>query len=333
MDAHTERALARLRDRDAAHLRELAALMVAEANATPLKELATPRFIAGQIATALEALTHGDVARDWVHARMDDGRERWSDDDRTMRTWLPEEVDVPLRKLLERPYTPNEALTLRILDQPAVRSMLADILDDAVRKFWQRMRNIEGKILGGVGSKARKRARGLGRGLLGGVATNLAGSVVGTVADELEGALDRRVKEFVSEATGRALQRMARQLSDPENAEAFGKFRIAVLDVLLDTPLSELTAEAEATRPEEIVDVVIEGIRAAVSAEDFVEQTERRVAAALDETGDGTLGAWLSEVGLSDVWSDTTAELLTDRLHAVVETDAFADWWERLFTA
>jgi hypothetical protein len=45
------------------------------------------------------------------------------------------------------------------------------------------------------------------------------------------------------------------------------------------------------------------------------------------------LGAWLDEVGLRDVWADSTAELVAQRLQAVAHTEPFERWWEELFAA
>ena len=50
----------------------------------------------------------------------------------------------------------------------------------------------------------------------------------------------------------------------------------------------------------------------------------------LDETGDGTLAAWLEEVGLLEVWTDTTTDFIAQRLQAVVATPGFEAWWTDL---
>jgi hypothetical protein len=317
-----DRALQRLRDPDGDALRQLAVLVVRETTATPLRELATARWIAGQIATALEALTRGDVARRWVDERIAQQRSRLQDEERPLRHWVPEEVDAPLRKLVGKPWTPSEELTLRIIDQPAVRKLLDEVLEDTVRRFAQRVRNLEKGFAGGLGGRAVRRGRGLFQ--------NLAGDLVGAVAEEFEEAFERRIREYVGQATGRAMKTIVRRLSDPEDAETFGQLRVAVLDVLLDTPVKELAGEADAMNPEEIVDIVVQALKSAVSADDFVDRTTERMQAVLDEAGDGTLAAWLDEVGLTDVWTDTTVELVTARLAAVVTTDDFVTWWSDL---
>ncbi len=55
MDVAAERALARLRDPSGDAITELARLTVLETTATPLREIASPRWLASQLATAMEA--------------------------------------------------------------------------------------------------------------------------------------------------------------------------------------------------------------------------------------------------------------------------------------
>ena len=58
------RALARLQDPDGDALRGLARLVVDQTTATPIAEIASPRWIASQLATALEAeAIPGEAAR------------------------------------------------------------------------------------------------------------------------------------------------------------------------------------------------------------------------------------------------------------------------------
>jgi hypothetical protein len=337
-----DRALKRLKDPDGAALRALAELVVNETTATPLRSIATPRFVAGQIATALEAIARGDTARTWADRQIARQRDHWKDEHRPVRTWMPKEADEPLRKLLARPWTPDKDLTLRILDQPALRRLVGEVLEDSLVRFQKRLKSIDKAGIGAFGARAAKRSRGLfgdmARSIapeLHGVAHNLGGiaeNLVGAVTEEIEGALTDRIKEFVAGATSDALATSAKHLADPKYAQGFGELRVAVLDVILDTPVSRVAAEADKLKPEELIDVVVGGLRAALDAPDFVETTEARVAKALDQAGDGTLGAWLDEVGLRAVWTETTTELVHQRLVAVVKTPGFDAWWSTLFT-
>ena len=95
--------------------------------------------------------------------------------------------------------------------------------------------------------------------------------------------------------------------------------------------MDQLSAEADKLKPEELVDIVVSTLRSVLDDENFVNRTEERVRQVLDEAGDGTLRAWLDEVGLTEVWTESTTELIADRLQAVVHTSEFETWWTQLF--
>ncbi|MEZ4238119.1 MAG: hypothetical protein R3F59_18625 [Myxococcota bacterium] len=305
-------------------------MVVEQTTETPLATIATPRWIAGQLAAALEAGTRGDLLRGWVDRRIASERDRWGEEERSLRAFVPDEAQEPLRELLGRAYAPDEQLILRIVDQPAIRGMVKVVLTDTVTRFRRRLSEWDSGEFGGIGRRAAAR----GRGLLGNVGKNLGGmaeNLVDAVREEVDGALEGRVTEFVTGATTEAVRTIARYAADPRHAAQFGELRLAILDVVLDTPIRELAGEADKLKPEQAVDVVVAAVRAAVSDDAFVEQTEERVAKILEEAGDGTLGAWLDEVGLREVWTDTTTELVSDRLRAVVGTERFEAWWLALF--
>lgn len=318
-------ALERLRDPESGALADLARLLVEETTATPLKAIVHPRWVASQLATALEAFSRGDLARSFVAARLEKGIGEWRTHEELARDWFPAEVDGPLREVLQHPWAPDSGITLRILDQPAMRNLVAEVLTTMLVRFRKRMSQLDGGLLKNIGGRAAKRSRSL----FGGVA-DLADTVVGVVKEEVEHGLDERVKEFVAGATRDALKGIADHIADPAHADAFAELRVGVLDVLLDTPVGDLVAEADKARPLEIFDVVVAAIRNTVHDPDFVATTEARVAAVLDETGDGTLAAWLEEVGLLEVWTDTTTDFIAQRLQAVVATPGFEAWWTDL---
>lgn len=325
------RALARLREPQAVALKSLARMVVDETTATPLAELASPRWLASQLETALQALTRTDALKHALTERMEKGRETWATDERPLRAVIPEEVVPPLEKLLARPWTPSEGLMRRIVRQPPVRDLIARILEDTLQRFGRRMRAMD-EGAGGLGLRAARRGRRLGKGLLAaaGVA-DMATDLAKTLSEEVEHALESRVKAFIGEATTRAADTMIADMSDPDTAESFAEFRVALLQEVLDTPIQELAAEAEGMGPLDALDVIAEAIRAELATDDFADRAESRIARLLDEAGDGTLGAWLDEVELRDVWVDTTTELVTDRLRAVVDSEAFLQWWAALF--
>ena len=202
------------------------------------------------------------------------------------------------------------------------------MLTDTVTRFRRRVTDVEG-VLGSVS----RRGAEVGRSLFGSVGRNLEGmaqNLVGVVKEEVDHAFEGRIAEFVDGATREAVRSIAAYLADETHADAFAQMRLGVLDVLMDTTVACLAGEADKVGPEEIVEVLVVAVRASVDQDDFVEQLTEQVRSVMDEAGDGTFGAWLREVELEEVWTGATTELLADRLGAVVATDAFTDWWQRL---
>lgn len=327
MNKIATRALERLRADEGRQLNELARLVVVEATNTRVAAIASPRWLAGQIATALEAATHGDLAKTWAKSRIEHERGRWSEDDRPLETWVAPEVQEPIRKVLGHPYAPSEDLVMQLIDHGAIHELMRQVLAGSLSRFSKRVRNLDDGMLGGIGGRAARR----GKKLFGGLSSGLADNLVGAVKEEIDQAMENRVAEFAAQATGEALRTMARYASDPRNAQAFADLRLSLFDYALKMPMKDVAAEADKLDPETMVEILISALRSTVARDDFVKKAEERITLVLEETGDGTLGAWLDEVGLTDVWVESTTELIADRLKAVVQTPDFEDWWSGLF--
>ncbi|MBX2802454.1 MAG: hypothetical protein KTR31_32540 [Myxococcales bacterium] len=328
MDDSAIRALQRLREPDSPALADLAALVVAQTTATPLAELARPEWIANQVAAGLEAATRGDHLRAWVDARIAEQRDRWAAEERPLKGFVPDEALEPLQSLLGRPYVPDEELVYRLIDQPAIRELVHTVLSQTVQGFRKRLGDVDG-MLAGLSRRAAKH----GKGLLGNVGRNLGGmaeNIVGAVRDEVDHALEGRIADFMDNATTQALRTIADHAADPAQAQALAQLRLAVLDVVLDSPIQELAAEADKLKPEEIIDVVVGAVRSSLADPEFVPRLRSRIADTLQEAGDGTFGDWLDEVELTSVWTRTTTEFVADRLASVVQSDAFETWWQDL---
>lgn len=316
-------ALSRLRAPDSPHLDGLIDLASREILDQPVRDVIDPALLAAQATAALIALEDSS-AREAIQRRVAQAIERHADATHTLRPSLPSAAVEPLRKLLGRPVHASEELTFRLIDQGVVHTLLAEILESALRRFARRAKRVDDRLkavderLGGLGKRAR--------GLFGNVASELAHAV----GDELEHSVERRIREFVHQGTSEMLKVAARRLADPEQAAAWGEFRVAVLDVMLDTPVKELVREVASQDPEGAVKEVLDVLAAAARADGFEQELAKAVRLLLDEVGDGSLGAWLDELGLRDTWRKATAPVLRQQLQQVVQSNAFSAWWAAL---
>lgn len=331
MDSIAEKALKRLQEPDSLALSELSSLVVAHVSSKPLREIIPPAWTAQQFKLSIEALTNGDQAKNWLQKEWHAAIERGLNEERHAGTWAPKEATELVREVLARPLQPSEELVERFLDQAAVRNMIKLVLEDAIRRFAQRAKRIDDGVLGGIGGKVARRGRSLGKGLLGRRASDMAENLVHSVADEVEQAFERRIGEFLEGATQRSMKTIAREMSDPKNAEAMVQFRHAIFDAALSAPVKDWAKELDGLEMDEIAEVLQRNLNKWVNKEHFETQMTRQLNSVLDEAGDGSLRAWLEPLDLAEPWTNATTSLVRDHLQTLVQTDAFVTWWARLF--
>lgn len=325
-------ALARLRHPDGAALRALASLVADEVARAPLAELVPPVRVAAEVRRWIAATAESPTARDSVVRRVEALRQAatsptWGP--RTPRRWVVPEVEAPMRELLATRWSTDEALVLRLINHASVKSLLASVLSDALKGFVDRVRNVDDGLLGGLGSKAVQRGRGLFGGLASGLGSAAEG-LVGAAKAEIQSALEGRIQPFVGQASEDAVARIAAWLADPEHADSLAELRLAVADIVLDTPIAEWARQLDGVDAGRVADLCLAAARGALQRPDFDEVVAEAIREALALFGDGTLASALDEAGLRDAWRDSLTESGAERLAQLVATDAFAAWWEEL---
>lgn len=311
--------LTRLRDPSDPALGELADLAVRHWLQTPLAQLplwptdvpALQQALADQLEESRADLL--EIARRALHAGESEPR--------TPRQLIPEDAWSPIRLMAGHPLTLSESLTLEVIDQGVVHRLLAEILESALRRFLHKARKVDDRIkrvderLGGFGRRAR--------GLFGGVAQELANAV----GDEVEHSVERRIKDFVKQATSEMLKVAARRIADPSQAEAWGAFRLAVLDVMIDLPVSEWTAQAQAQDPESLLGLLLDETILAIRSSAVESRVTEVLEALVEREGERTPGSFISDDSplLGPIASQTTRSL-----RDVVSTEGFEHWWLEL---
>lgn len=328
----SDAALARLRHPDGAALRSLAALVADEVARTPLAELIPPSRVAAELRRWVAATGEGPAARDAVVRRITSLRQTaatpaWGE--RTLRTGVVPEVEAPLRELLQTPWSPDEALVLRLINHASVKALLASVLSASLQGFVDRARNVDDGLLGGLGGKAVQRGRGLFGGLASGLGSAAEG-LVGTVRAEIQSALEGRIQPFVGQASEDAVARIAAWLADPEHADSLAELRLAVVDVVLDTPIGEWSRQLDDVDAGRVADLLLAAARGALQRPDFDERVSEAVRDAMQLVGDGTVAGALDDFALRDAWRSSLTDIGAERLAPIVATDAFAAWWEEL---
>lgn len=330
----TDAPLARLREADSPHVRALAALIADDLAKTPLRDLVPPAVLAHEgrrwirvVATAPPSARAAWIARvEAVRRHAQEGPHA----QRTLRDAAMPEVEAAARRLLSAPWSPDEALVRQLIDHPATRAMLGEVLTASLHSFLERVRSLDDGVLGGLGGRAVTR----GRGLLGGLAQGLSAAtegVVATVREELQRALEGRVQPFVGQASEDAVAGIAAWVADPAHAPALAELRVAVFDALLDMPLADAAGQLDGLDASELIDVLI-GVASSLDASAGLDARLQELAElALDVAGgDGTPGAVLASLELEAPWRDALTEALARRLAPLFQRDDFGAWWSAL---
>jgi hypothetical protein len=156
---------------------------------------------------------------------------------------------------------------------------------------------------------------------------------MGVVGQEVERQLEDRAREFMEAGIQRLVGAVADHVCDPRFAHSYGSWRVHMLDVLLSTSQRDLAAEVEKLDPDALVSTGVAILRAFVGRPELVGEIEGILREVLVQAGGRSLREMLLEAGsqeLTDQGLTVLRDLLRQRTRAVVETPAFALWWDEM---
>lgn len=317
MSSDAQRTLARLRD-EPEQLEQLVALGLDHVLERPLSELVDAGWLAKAITDGVRASAASQEFETWVADRVE---QALSQADR-MHGALGEKVPVtllgPLEKALRREYQPDRELVRALLDHPSTRTILREILQANILEFGKRMRSMvpdAGKVPGG------------------GFASRLAGVAKGVataVGSELEKQLEPRVKAFVDDILGKAVDMMVRRVSSEEFAPEFASWRIDVLHAFMEQPIDRLVAERHKYPPKDFAADAAAILRALAAWRGLSEEVEQVLGELIREHGKTSAKAFLDGSGLEKAWRPQLEEALVRQARELVAGEDFGAWWTQL---
>lgn len=303
---------------------KLAALTVERLLERPLVDLADPEEVTQRIQALLVGLGGSENLEALILDRLERGVERLEGEDGTLGDWLSEDATEQLLESLARPYPMDQELTLRLLDHEAMRNLVRRVLRETLSNFVKKLRPgmPESRILSGIGRRAGRLTR-KPREKLGG----MGDGVLGAVGGEVERQAERKVGEFVDQAVGGVLRRIAEHVCDPAHEEQFGSMRSAAgrvgLSITSETAAREI-AKADLPAMASFVAAYLDGL----STHDRLGPWIGEVVA--DEVTDLTLGDYLEQRGILDPWSDWARASLAEQTRDLAHTEEFEAWFTAL---
>jgi hypothetical protein len=317
MSEHSERILHRLRH-DPEQLDALVEIGLDHLLARPVAELVDHLWLAKAVTDGVRASARSPEFERWVADRVEKALGRVDALDGTLGDKLPVTLLGPLEQALGRPYQPDRELVRALLDHPSTRTILREILQANVLEFGKRMRTMMADASrlpgGGIASK------------LAGVAKGVASAVGG----ELERQLEPKVKSFVDDILGVAVDMMVARVSSEEFAPEFASWRIDVLHAFMAQPVNRLVAERHKYPPADFAADAAAILRALAAWRGLADQLEGVIGEVLSEHGHMSAREFLDGSGLEDAWRPQLQQALVDIGRELVSTDAFANWLEQL---
>lgn len=323
--------LSALRDPARGHVRALATIVVDHALATPITDLLPAPTLTARIRAALGEAAERPDLRAAVNDAVAAARSKAQGDGRALRELLLPGVEPAVREALALRWSPSEALVLRIINQPAMRELVASVLSETLHGFTARLKSADKGLLGGLGERTARRGSGLFGALAGGI-SEAAGGIVGAVRDELGSAMETKVREFVESATEQAVRGIAAWLAEPQHADRLAVMRAGVLDVVLALTVREVAQEVEELDTDAITERVLAALRDMARDPEAEAHLTRAAEEALDLLPDRTLGALAARYGLDTPVRELTAAWLEPQLTSLVSSAPFEAWWRAIHT-
>jgi len=281
---------------------------------TPIAQLVEPSFIAKQTVVVLHQSANSPQTEEWIRNQVNLVRQRIPSG--TLQESIPQELIVPVRTLVSRPVAPDKQLVSRLLEHRAVEELLRELLVGALQGFAKRIKP-------NIPSGSSNRLKSLKR---------VREGVLGGIGQEIERQAEQRVKDFVDGILSSVIAQTVDDLCDPAKGDTYGRFRVHLLDQILDTPIQELQREIDKFDPEELVSTALAITKAVAERENLEEEIANIIELGLAEFEDKTAGMLLDEAGIMDTWRAETETQVAETARAFVQTPGFHQWLSELLT-
>lgn len=170
----------------------------------------------------------------------------------TLLKWCPPPLLTLLRQLAKHPYTPDRALLLTVMSQPACRRLMRELMVGTLLDYGRKLRTAtsDGSAGKGLGALSRLAGEAMKKGS--GAFSALAPGVASAVADEFDRQLQKRAADFADGAVDELLGKMAAILTDPQRRAAQEELKLALLEAVLSLRGTQLASELTRVQPVEL---------------------------------------------------------------------------------
>ena len=221
---------------------------------------------------------------------------------------LPQRSITAIRDLAAQPLVIDEALMAELLDHPAARVLLRELLQQALHDFAEKIASL---FPGGqTAFRFVDQARAFAAAAVGGVGISV----------------EESVNESVDEALAPAFQLAARRMAEAEIAGELADWRGHVLKVLLDRPMNELIGTVDQVSADALAAQLSSYLHGIAEWHRLEVTVEQSIAAALERAGDQSLRAMIAGTSAETDWRPVLEKQIVDAAWPFVQSEAFQEW-------
>ncbi len=307
-------------------LAALAELIVDDAFDRPLSDLVDAEQSAELLHKALSAWQQSDQAHAGIRDQWDRLVATLQSQTEPLGEALPTELRVGIDEWVAQPFAANRELLLALLDRPAFRQLVRELLVDTLVGFGKRLRTPVagsrlGKGLSGLGRRARSRTGGIG---------DLAGDLASAVSDGVERQLESRAAEFADSAISSVIRELTDYLCDDSRADEQAALRQGLLTGLWELTGAQIAGEMERSNIEAGADVLRRSLGAWLDRPESRAELDGWLSTLLAHEDHDSLRELLDSLGLLDTFYELSVEQTRKRLQELVARKTFAQWLSTL---
>ena len=285
----------------------------------PIYSMLDTSFVQKQILLTLRTVTQGEQTEIWAKEILDQ-----------LRTLTPEEVPKidkellePIEEILSFPFALDEEICLKLMEHETIEEMMREVLTDTIEEFATKIKSITesatpSNVSKGFGAFKSLRDKAL------------KSTPLGSITQLIEKQIQYKTQEHITKSIYSSIIKTASLLSAQKNRQKQGEFRLHVLSIFLDMPVSMILEQVDSFGTERFVRILSTFLSRLASNEAFQEGLTKALEQTMEMWGDKTLRSLLEESGMGEAWREDTQPLISNIARGFVQTSEFKSWLEEL---
>ena len=309
-----------LRRLNQTHVRLLVPLLFDFVLHQPIRSLFPVSLVASQISLALQALVEGDETERWVAAQIDAVREQIPEGH--LGTYVPTEVQAPLRNLLQQEMVLQQDLVRNMLAHQAVEQLFQEILTEVLKGFTESLKSM---VQSATSTSSDQMSRGFGR-LKSFGERALKESAVGGFVTLLEQQAQRKIREYLEKSITATLDLTAEKVASLEHRPLQAQYRLHVLNVLLETDNTVLWSQIEVVETQVLVSTIAQTIRSILKQDEFPDLLRSGIEMGMEQIGDQSIQHLVESSGADHDWRSELEEQVEQMALQFTQQPEFLQW-------